>query len=218
MGVPRGWCHQRCCCVTDICREDCSASTVTTRATRLLYLTALRTVRNMTYNMEQWLGYYLEGLAEEYERVQAEVEQLNRLGLNGSTPTQLKASQQRGLSALTIQGVREFSRRDYEATAGVQRTTALDDLVSKRILSRLNSGPQTRYGFVRASDDNRGRPRRWTPERIQDELEGFCAEHDQWPSVADFKAGGNMALYLAVTRYGGVDYWAERVGKSRQPS
>jgi Fic family protein len=182
------------------------------------YLTALRSVRNMTLNMGHWLAYYLEGLAEEYERVQAEVEQLNRLGLSGSTPAQLKASQQRGVSALTIQGVREFSRRDYEAAAGVQRTVALedlDDLVGKRILRRLGSGPQTRYGFVRAGDDHRGRPRRWTPERIQSELEGFCAGRHEWPSVADFKAGGHMALYLAVTRYGGVDYWAKRVGKTR---
>jgi Fic family protein len=182
------------------------------------YLAALRSVRRRTFNMGQWLEYYLEGLAEEYERVQAEVEQLNRLGLSGSTPTQLKTSQQLGVSALTIQGVREFSRRDYEAAAGLQRTAALedlDDLVSKRILRRLGSGPQTRYGFARAGDDHRGRPRRWTPERIQSELEAFCAGRDDWPSVADFKAGGHMALYLAVTRYGGVDYWATRLDKTR---
>jgi Fic family protein len=183
------------------------------------YIAALRSVPERTFNMGRWLEYYLEGLAEEYERVQAEVEQLNRLGLSGSAPAQLKATQQRGVSALAVQGVREFSRRDYESAAGVHRTTAVEDLeglVGKRIVRRLGRGPQTRYAFVRAGDEHRGRPRRWSPERIQEELEAFCAGRNKWPSVADFKASGQNALYLAVTRYGGVDYWAERVGLSRR--
>jgi Fic family protein len=183
------------------------------------YINALRSVRERTFNMGWWLEYYLEGLAEEYERVQAEVEQLNRLGLSGSGPTQLKTTQQRGLGALAVQGVREFNRRDYETAAEVHRTTALEDLenlVAKRILRRLGRGSQTRYAFVRASDDHRGRPRRWSPERIQEELESFCTGRSRWPSVAEFKAAGQTALYLAVTRYGGVDYWAKQVGLPRR--
>jgi Fic family protein len=183
------------------------------------YINALRSVRERTFNMGWWLEYYLEGLAEEYERVQAEVEQLNRLGLSGSGPTQLKTTQQRGLGALAVQGVREFNRRDYETAAEVHRTTALEDLenlVAKRILRRLGRGSQTRYAFVRASDDHRGRPRRWSPERIQEELESFCTGRSRWPSVAEFRAAGQTALYLAVTRYGGVDYWAKQVGLPRR--
>ncbi|MGD0452153.1 MAG: Fic family protein [Solirubrobacteraceae bacterium] len=182
------------------------------------YLAALRSVRERTFNMGLWLDYFLEGLAEEYERVQAEVEELNQLGLSSSTPVQLKASQQIGVSALAVQGVREFTRSDYEKAAGVRRTAALqdlDDLAEKRIVRRLRSGPGTRYAFARGSDDRRGRPRRWTPERIQDELEVFCAGRSVWPSVAEFKTAGRTALYLAVTRYGGVAHWAERVGLSR---
>lgn len=185
------------------------------------YLAALRSVRERTFNMGLWLEYFLEGLAEEYERVQAEVEELNRLGLSSSAPVQLKASQQRGVSALGVQGVREFTRSDYEKAAGVHRTAALedlDDLAKKRIVRRLRSGPGTRYAFARGSDDRRGRPRRWTPERIQEELEAFCAGRTVWPSVAEFQTAGRTALYLAVTRYGGVAHWAERVGLPRTES
>jgi Fic family protein len=179
------------------------------------YLAALRSVRERTFNMGHWLEYFLEGLAEEYERVQAEVEQLNQLGLSSSAPVQLKASQQRGVSALAVQGVREFTRVEYQNAAGVQRTAAvgdLADLVKKRIVRPLRRGSRTAYAFARRSDDRRGRPRSWTPERIQAELEAFCAGRSEWPSVAEFRTAGQTALYLAVNRYGGVDYWAERVG------
>ncbi|HTQ69628.1 MAG TPA: Fic family protein [Solirubrobacteraceae bacterium] len=178
------------------------------------YIGALRSVQERTLNMGWWLEYYLEGLAQEYERVQAEVDELSRLGLSGADPTQLKASQQRGLSALAVQGVREFSRRDYQTVANVRRAAAghdLDDLVSKRIVRRKGRGPQTRYALVRASDERRGRPRRWSPDRIQTELEAFCIGRDEWPSVAAFKAAGRTDLYLAVTRYGGVEHWAEQM-------
>jgi Fic family protein len=183
------------------------------------YINALRSVRENTFNMGRWLEYYLEGLAEEFERVQAEVEQLSRLGLSGSGTTQLKTSQQRGLSALAVQGVREFTRRDYETAAALPRTSALEDLedlVGRRVLRRLGRGAQTRYAFATASDDHRGRPRRWSPERIKEELETFCEGRTRWPAVADFKAAGQTALYLAITRYGGVEYWADQVGLQRR--
>ena len=156
-----------------------------------MYLAALRSVREQTLNMGHWLEYFLEGLAEEYERVQAEVEQLNRLGLSSSAPVQLKMSQQRGVSELAVQGVRDFTRGDYEKAAGVQRTAALadlDDLVKKRIIRRLRRGSGTAYAFSRASDDRCGRPRSWTPERIQAELDAFCAGRSEWPSVNEFRA------------------------------
>ncbi len=40
----------------------------------------------------------------------------------------------------------------------------------------------------------------------------------QWPTIRDFDTAGNRALYLAVGHYGGVDYWAERMGLSRRHS
>jgi Fic family protein len=183
------------------------------------YLAALRSVRERTFNMETWLDYFLEGLAEEYERVQAEVEQLNLIGLSSTAPVQLKQSQQRGLGTLAGQGVREFTRADYEAASQLKRSAALadlDDLVKKRILRRLRRGSNTAYAFARGGDDRRGRPRRWTPARIQAELEAFSEGRTSWPAVAEFKAANQMALYLAVTRYGGAEYWADRLGLSRR--
>ncbi|HEV2999987.1 MAG TPA: Fic family protein [Solirubrobacteraceae bacterium] len=184
------------------------------------YLAALRSVKNLSRNMENWLVYYLEGLAEEYERVQAEVEQLAQLGLSGQSSVQLKASEQKALSALAVQGVREFTRADYQHAAGVSQSTAiadLNDLVAKRIVRRLRRGATTAYAFARASDDRRGRPRDWTPERIESELAQLCEGRTQWPTIREFDAAGKRALYLAVGRYGGVDYWAERMGLSRRP-
>jgi len=183
------------------------------------YLNALRSVRERTLNMETWLEYFLEALAEEYERVQAEVEQLNRLGLSGAAPVQLKASQQRGLSALAVQGVREFTRADYERAAGVQRVAAgkdINDLTRKRILRRVRTGPRSAYTFARGQVDGRGRPRAWTPERIRAALEEFTAGRTDWPTVAEFKEAGRTPLYLAISRYGGAEYWAAELGLRRR--
>ena len=44
------------------------------------YYGALRSVRERTYNMEPWLRYFLGGLAQEYERVAAAVEDLGLTG------------------------------------------------------------------------------------------------------------------------------------------
>ena len=185
---------------------------------RNAYLAALRSVANRTLNMDQWIEYFLAGLAEEYERVHAEVDQLGKLGLGGGAPTQLKPSQQRALSSLAIQGVREFTRRDYEKLAEVSESTALvdlEELINKKVVKRRGKGPRTAYSFVRAGDDRRGRPRKWGPERIQSELEDFCNGRTSWPTVADFKENGRYDLYLAINRYGGARHWAEVVGLRR---
>ena len=92
---------------------------------RPAYYAALRSVRLRTLNMEFWLGYFLKGLAEEYERVAAAVVDLSALMPGGSgAPLRFTAGQERGLTALRIQGRREFNRREYEQAAGVSRSTA----------------------------------------------------------------------------------------------
>lgn len=186
---------------------------------REAYLAALRSVRRQTYSMEAWLEYYLEGLAEEYERVAAEIEQLNRLGLSRSTPIQLSPSQQRALSTLATQGTMEFSRADFETAGDVSRSTAgrdLDALVTAGVLRRVpgTRGSSTRYAF---SDHvpRSGRPREWTPERIEEELRRFTSGREDWPAVREFDLAGRRALYLAVTRNGGADYWARRLALAR---
>jgi Fic family protein len=182
------------------------------------YLGALRSVRTNTYNMEQWLGYYLEGLALEYERVVEEIDALAQLGLTRQATIQLKRSQQIALSALHARGTRSFSRAEYEDAAGVRSTQARDDIAdlrSKRVIRTIagTKGPNTRYAFV--AQDARGRRPKWTPDRIEAELKEFCANRDDWPTVAEFKAAERWPLYLAVTRNGGAEFWASKLGLNR---
>lgn len=184
------------------------------------YLAALRSVREQTYNMEQWLAYYLEGAAEEYERVAAEVDELNRLGLGRTSTLQLSASQQRALSALAVRGQGEFTRSDFEQAGRVSRSTAgrdIEALVNARVIRPVarTRGSSARYRFVQLAERH-GRPRVWTRERIDDELRQFTAGRDDWPKVREFDEAGKRALYLAVTRNGGVEHWAEQLGLSRR--
>jgi len=184
------------------------------------YLAALRSVRESTYNMEQWNVYYLEGLAEEYERVAAEVEQLNRLGLGRASPLQLSASQQRALSALAVDGRFEFTRADYQTAGDVSRSTAGRDmnvLEDAQIIRRVRGtrGSASRYAFA-DQPARSGRPREWTRQRIEAELREFTAGRDHWPAVREFDEAGRRGLYLAVTRNGGSDYWAQSLGLKRR--
>lgn len=187
---------------------------------REAYLAALRSVRDQTYNMEEWLTYYLEGAAEEYERVAVEVEALNRLGLGRASPLQLSASQQRALSALAVRGQVEFSRSDFETAGRVSRSTAgrdIEALINARVIRRVarTRGSAARYTFVQLAE-RQGRPRVWTRERIDDELRQFTAGRDDWPKVREFDESGKRALYLAVTRNGGVEHWADQLGLNRR--
>jgi Fic family protein len=183
------------------------------------YLSALRSVRERTYNMETWLDYYLEGLAEEYERVAAEVEELDRLGLGRSAQLQLTTSQQRVLSALAVQGVSEFTRSDFERIGGLSRASAgrdVDALLKARVIRRVRAsrGSSTRYAFAHQGERT-GRPREWTDDRIEAELRSFTADRADWPKVREFDEAGKRSLYLAVSRNGGSAFWAERLGLDR---
>jgi Fic family protein len=186
---------------------------------REAYLGALRSVREQTYNMQSWLNYYLEGLAEEYERVAAEVEQLNRIGLGRGSQVQLAGSQQRALSALAVKGAEEFTRADFERAAGISRSAAgrdLGALLEARLIRRVRGtgGSSSRYTFA-DRPERTGRPREWTHERIEEELRKFTQGRSDWPKVREFDAAGRRALYLAVTRNGGAEHWARYLGLDR---
>jgi hypothetical protein len=53
---------------------------------------------------------------------------------------------------------------------------------------------------------------RWDEARVEAELREFCRGRTDWPTYSEFKAAGASALYSAVCRYGGLDYWRQRVG------
>lgn len=182
------------------------------------YLAALRSVRANTLNMEQWLGYFLEGLSQEYERVVSEIDDLAQLGLTRQSTVRLKRSQQVGLSALRTRGARSFGRSEYEEAAGVQASQAKNDIADlrqKKVIRRIagTRGPSTRYAFV--ATDARGRRPKWTSSRIEQELREFVGDRSDWPTVKEFKEGGKWPLYLAMTRNGGVDQWAGLLGLNR---
>jgi Fic family protein len=183
------------------------------------YYAALRSVRARTFNMNDWLEYFLTGLAEEYERVAATVTDLGSLTAFASGPLQLSASQEAALTTLRIEGRREFTRRDYEQAGGVGRATAGNDLrslIEHGVVEARGSGPSTRYllvGAGRASkQDGRGRPTRWTEARIESALREFLAGRSSWPSAREFTAAGRGDLYAAASRNGGIGRWRRAVG------
>lgn len=188
---------------------------------RPLYYAALRSVRLNTYNMEEWLAYFLRGLAEEYERVAVTVRDLSTLMPGGDgRPLTLSAGQERALTALRIQGRQEFTRREYEQAARVGRTTAGDDLrdlVSHGVLVTRGASSSTRYAFRGATAEvggarRRGRPVKWTDSAIERELQAFLAGRSAWPTPAEFRDAGKGSLYTAAVRAGGIPRWRGIVG------
>jgi Fic family protein len=188
---------------------------------RNAYYEALRSVRLRTFNMERWLEYFLRGLAEEYERVAQTVADLSTLVSGGvGGPLQLRSSQQAALSALRLQGRREFTRREYEQAARVGRSAANSDLkqlVRHRVLETRGSGPATRYVFsaavpTRAAGARRGRPTTWNDALIERALRGFLADRDGWPSPKEFQNAGRGDLYAAASRSGGIARWRRMLG------
>lgn len=187
------------------------------------YYAALRSVRESTFNMAPWLHYFLDGLAEEYERVAATVEDLSSMMQpSGGVPLQLTPAQEKALTTLRIQGRREFTRREYEQAAAVGRSTAGNDLrrlIEHGILAPRGSAAATRYSFtepgssgIRGGEGRRGRPAKWTDVKIERGLRDFLAERSTWPSAKEFQAEGLGALYAAASRAGGIGRWRRIVG------
>ena len=124
----------------------------------------------------------------------------------------LKPAQRRVLADLTARGVDELTRAEYERIGLVSRSQAaydLAELVQMGLLDRVGSGRATQY---RRTHPGPGRKRRWTDDRIRAELEAFCAGLPDWPRAHDFRTAGRGDLYLAASRYGGIEHWAAELG------
>jgi hypothetical protein len=124
----------------------------------------------------------------------------------------LKPAQERVLAEMSVRADEPFTRADYEAVAHASRSQAaydLAELVKLGLVERLGSGRATRYRVARTGA---GRRRKWTSERIRTELEEFCEELEEWPRASEFKEAGRADLYLAASRYGGIDHWADELG------
>jgi Fic family protein len=186
---------------------------------RNAYYSALRSVRSETLNMDRWLGYFLTGLAEEYERVAGRIGELQAIGLGSSDQITLNASQERGLLQINVNSIEEFRRVDYERLAEVKRSTAqrdLSDLEGKGVIARRGKGPAARYRLRSSGGgERRGRRPSWTEGRIEADLAELIGDSGRWPSVDQFRDAGALALYEAVRRNGGSRAWAERLGVKR---
>jgi Fic family protein len=188
---------------------------------RTAYYSALRSVRERTFNMEFWLEYFLRGLAEEYERVASTVVDLGQFA-NGAfrQPLRLSRSQERGLTRLRLEGRREFTRRDYEAAAGVARSGAnseLQALVRHGVLDVHGRGSNTTYAFAGSTrsttpTSRAGRKTTWTEHAIEHELRRWLADRPSWPPYSEFVAADKRDLYAAASRNGGVARWRRIMG------
>jgi hypothetical protein len=124
----------------------------------------------------------------------------------------LKPAQRKVLAELASRGSEELTRAEYERIGIVSRSQAaydLAELVQMGLLERIGAGRATHY---RLAHPGAGRKRKWTEERIRAELEAFCAGRRSWPRALEFKQEGHADLYLAASRYGGIDYWAAELG------
>lgn len=189
------------------------------------YYDALRSVRRNTNNMEQWLLYFTDGLAQEFERVADRARELNSLSQQLARTIQLSRNQEQAVAALTTGGRSEISRADYEELVGIRRTQASADLaglVKAGILRTVASGPSTRYRLAISMKTNGGRKRgpaaTWTDDRVEAELREFIRGRTDWPRPSEFRASGKMALYQAASRRGGIARWIALLGLETQSS
>lgn len=76
----------------------------------------------------------------------------------------------------------------------------------------------SRGGDARRKPGPKG-PWKWTEPRIRRELIAFMRERrsKRWPTSSEFRAAGRADLMSAITAYGGVVYWAEKVGAELGP-
>ncbi|MDX6487213.1 MAG: hypothetical protein QOF43_2366 [Gaiellaceae bacterium] len=183
------------------------------------YYDALRSVSRNSNNMDEWLLYFTDGLAQEFERVGERVQELNGLSERLAQTTQLTPNQEKAVAALTTGGRSEISRADYEELTNVRRSQASEDLaglVKARILKQVGSGPTTRYRLALFVNTQGGRKRGpalgWTDARIEGELRNFVGQRHDWPPPSEFRRAGKMPLYQAASRRGGIAHWIKLLG------
>lgn len=184
------------------------------------YYTALRAIKR-TRTLNDWLEYYVGGLAQEFGRVAAKVEELNRLAGRLGGVVQMSGTQETIVAELTAGGRRDITRTEVERLTGSGKTKAVEELtglVEAGVLRPVGAGRRRVYELSssvrlpRPAAGARGPKQRWTEERIRSELTVFARELGRWPSHRDFVAAGRMPLYVAASKAGGIGRWASEVG------
>ena len=161
--------------------------------------------------LNAWLDFFLDGLAVEYEQVAQKVMQLEKVARQLPSRVSLRPIESRVLLQLVERGQSRFTRVDFEELGGCSDRTAkqsLRDLVEHGVVRRTGAGPSTAYIFARRASAAPATRRKWTDERIREELREFTRGRDDFPSVREFTDAGKKTLYEAIARYGGAVRWA----------
>jgi Fic family protein len=176
------------------------------------YYAALRAMK-VTHNLNDWLAYYVNGLASEFERVAAKVKELAAVTRSLPLPLQLTTTQERAIAMLTTNHRRNITVPELAAAAGVSARTAsrdLNDLVAAGVLRAAGTTRDRRFRLA-ASSTAGGRPRTWSEERVEAELRRLTEQLGHWPSHRDFQQEKQLPLYAAMQRMGGWRHWRDRI-------
>lgn len=184
------------------------------------YLAALRSAKRLgestdrwtsPANLEPWLLYYTSGLADECDRMASRVAELNRVAEQvKSAPIQLTSTQEHVISVLSAGDRASISRREYEDIERVGSDRAQREIAAltrAQLLSATGRGRGVRY---RLPTTNLAATR-WNDQTIEAALRQFLKSHDAWPARQEFVDAGLGALYVAMSRYGGIRTWRSRM-------
>lgn len=114
---------------------------------REAYYQALRAVKR-THNLNDWLEYYVAGLASEMARVGTKVAELNQLTDRLVRTVQLNRNQEKIVAALTAGDRAAVSRPEVEAITGLNRSRAFEELatlVAAGVLRQRGQSVRTTY-------------------------------------------------------------------------
>lgn len=179
------------------------------------YYAALRAIKQ-TRHLDEWLTYFVGGLAVEFERVADKVRELNALTHALPLPLQLSLGQERAVAALTVDGRRDLTIAEYAELAGVSARTAsreLNALADAGVLRALGATRDRRFVLsVKRSPAGGGRPRTWSDASIARELRLLIEEIGRWPSYRDFEKARKLPLYAVMSRTGGAERWSGELG------
>jgi len=178
------------------------------------YFGALRTVRRHDKSLNDWLEYFLDGLAQEYEQVASRVETLSRVSRYAREGTEVSARQEKALTTLVLRKQDAFSRTDYEEISGATSSQArrdLADLVESGALRLSRQGRSSSYRFAGTLAVTPSGVK-WTHERIESELRGFLSGYGYWPTSKEWREAGKFDLYRVASIRGGVRKWRQLLG------
>jgi Fic family protein len=178
------------------------------------YYDALRAIKR-TRNLTEWLTYFVEGLASEFERVSEKVRSLAAVTRELGLPFQLTSSQEQAIAMLTTEDRRALTVAEFAERAEIGVRTASRDLNNLVGVGVLRASGKTRdrvFRLASTSHASGGRPRIWTEDRVERELTDLVNQIGRWPSYRDFEERRLLPLYAATQRTGGAPRWAEALG------